>query len=269
MSEIIVGASRRYPASDALMQALRDPFVESDIEWRVQSSGKATRGPWVRVLAYITNRAIMERLDAVCGVDGWRNEFTHATSGAVLCGLSIKIAEEWITKWDGANETDIEKAKGGLSNAMKRAAVQWGIGRYLYNLEEGYAEITTARHGNYLKANPQKHGDALLWLPPKLPAWALPGGSGSPDVLHAPQTPKAVAVKTDTHAARGAHHAVVVPGTKAHFHGYGGKRIVDIPTDELVQIKDFFTAEPSRVEQYKAVIDAIDLMLDERTQPGA
>ena len=47
---------------------LSKPFPSSDIEWRVQQSGIAGSGKvWAMVLAYVTNRAIQNRLDEVCG----------------------------------------------------------------------------------------------------------------------------------------------------------------------------------------------------------
>lgn len=53
-----------------------------------------------------------------------------------LCELSIYFEErhEWVSKVDGAENTDIETVKGGISDSFKRAAVQWGIGRYLYKV---------------------------------------------------------------------------------------------------------------------------------------
>ncbi|ELN7608627.1 recombinase, partial [Salmonella enterica] len=43
------------------------PFNPEDIEWRIQQSGKTRDGKvWAMVLAYVTNRAIMKRLDDVC-----------------------------------------------------------------------------------------------------------------------------------------------------------------------------------------------------------
>lgn len=159
---------------------LRDPFPSADIEWRVGRAGKNAKGVWAMCLAYVTNRAIMERLDEVCGPENWRNEYREAPAGGVLCGLSIRIGDEWVTKWDGAENTDMEAVKGGLSGSMKRAGVQWGIGRYLYHLPEGWATIhSEGRHHGKL---PQKAGgDSFRWDPPGLPAWALPGGSGRPD----------------------------------------------------------------------------------------
>jgi len=151
---------------------LKAPFYPDELEWKPQSVGMSEAGkPWVRALAYITNRAIMDRLDAAVGPEGWRNEFKAAPDSGVLCGLSIKVDGEWITKWDGAPNTDIEAVKGGLSGAMKRAAVQWGIGRYLYDLEENFG--TVSDQGIFRAQTKEKK--AFRWNPPSLPKWALPG----------------------------------------------------------------------------------------------
>ena len=98
------------------------------------------------------------------------SEPSTAPDGGVLCGISIKINNEWITKWDGAENTDIEGVKGGLSGSMKRAAVQWGIGRYLYNLEENWAIVSD--NGKF--SGKTRDNKWFNWDPPALPAWALP-----------------------------------------------------------------------------------------------
>ena len=118
---------------------LEYPFPSNEIEWRVLiTSRDKTKG---QVAAYVDSRAIQRRLDAVIGKDNWQNRF-YTVSGkdnastTQVCELSIFYPErsEWITKSDGAGNTDIEPVKGGLSNAFKRAASIWGIGRYLYAL---------------------------------------------------------------------------------------------------------------------------------------
>lgn len=162
-------------ANEQELGRLRDPFAPDDIEWRVQQAGEKNGRPWARVLAYVTNRAIMDRLDEVVGPTHWRNEYVEGPAGGVVCGLSVLVARadgsaEWVTKWDGAENTDVEPVKGGLSNAMKRAAVQWGIGRYLYDLEEGWATI---HDGGRFYAK-TKEGKAFRWDPPTLPGWAVP-----------------------------------------------------------------------------------------------
>ena len=164
---------------------LKKPF--SEVEWRVQSSGisrAADQKPWARVLAYISNRDIQERLDEVCGPEGWSNEYRKGPDGGVLCGISIRVKPElsekdwdtaWVTKWDGAENTAIESVKGGLSDSMKRAAVQWGIGRYLYKLEAGWAQIVTKGTKNAHSGKVKGSNEYFYWLPPELPSWALPG----------------------------------------------------------------------------------------------
>ena len=152
---------------------LKDVFNPDDIEWRVSRAGESGGKAWALVLAYVTNRAIMNRLDDVCSPENWKNEFAPAPNGGTLCGISIKINNEWVTKWDGSDNTNIEAVKGGLSGAMKRAAVQWGIGRYLYDLPETYAVIDE-RGEHYQGADPKGKYKAFKWNPPQLPEWALP-----------------------------------------------------------------------------------------------
>lgn len=155
---------------------LKTPFKAKDIEWRVQSAGAKKGGqPWAMVLAYVTNRAIMDRLDETCGPENWKNErFEKGPDGGILCGISIKCGDEWVTKWDGAENTAVESVKGGLSSAMKRAAVQWGIGRYLYNLDATFATISAS--GEYWQKGKEGKYDAFNWDSPSLPQWALPEG---------------------------------------------------------------------------------------------
>lgn len=162
-------------SKQATWAALAAPFPAEDIEWRIAERGNGNGKQWAKVLAYVTNRAIMQRLDEVMGPENWQNEFKHI-DGAFLCGISLRIDNEWVTKWDGAQESQIEATKGGISGAMKRAAVQWGIGRYLYNLESGWANIhPSGKH--YAGRDQKKNLDAMKWDPPQLPAWALPSSA--------------------------------------------------------------------------------------------
>ena len=123
-----------------IREELSKPFAPEDLEWRIQyADEKKSRGI---VVPYVTNRAIQSRLDDVVGVDGWYNDYKpwHGTNKkeAQICGIAIYFEERggFITKWDGAEDSDIEPVKGGLSDSMKRAAVQWGIGRVLYSMTE-------------------------------------------------------------------------------------------------------------------------------------
>lgn len=182
------------------LKKLADPFPVHEIEWRVSRAGKKSNGDlWAKILAYVTNRAIMERLDEVCGPGGWKNEFKEWQGHeAVMCGLSIKIDNEWVTKWDAAENTDFEAVKGGVSGSQKRAAVQWGIGRYLYQLEETWAQVS--EHGTFAgQYVDKKTGEKLFFKfdPPALPDWAVPKAESkapkiTPDALDMDRVMKAV-----------------------------------------------------------------------------
>ena len=122
------------------------PFTFDEIEWRVLRVSK--KKPVAQVAAYVDSRAIQKRLDEVVGRENWQNEFETVTgadnkSTAHICKLRIYYPErgEWITKSDGAGCTDVEPIKGGLSNAFKRAASMWSIGRYLYELKNIWADV--------------------------------------------------------------------------------------------------------------------------------
>lgn len=166
------------------LNKLSEPFPPEDIEWFIGATTKdKTKG---LAIPFITNRAVQERLDHVCGPDGWRNEYKAmgdrelydnnnqfvGKKTSQMCGISIwsETRGEWITKWDGAEESDIEAIKGSLSSAMKRAAVQWGIGRYLYYIDSPWVEIEA--QGRSYRIKPSQE---II-----LPGWALPGGTGKP-----------------------------------------------------------------------------------------
>ena len=126
------------------LKALAAEFPPSVVAWRAQSLTKA--GDKALALAYIDARDVMERLDAVCGPDGWQCDYPHAAAKTV-CRIGIKIGDEWVWKSNGAGDSDIEAEKGALSDAFKRAAVLWGIGRYLYAIESPWVPCETYEAG--------------------------------------------------------------------------------------------------------------------------
>ena len=141
-----------------LIDKFKAPFAENVIHWRIGKKSKA--GNAATALAYLDARDVMKRLDDVVGLDGWSDSYIETSSGRIICELSIKIGDKWITKSDGAGSTRIEGEKGGISDAFKRAAVKFGVGRYLYYLDGSrYLPID-----QYEKFTTQ----------PQLPNWAKP-----------------------------------------------------------------------------------------------
>lgn len=129
---------------------LAEPFDTSLISWRVGATTKdKTKGI---ALAYIDARDVMQRLDDVCGIENWQCRYSHANN-KTICEVGIKIGDEWVWKANGAGDTQVEAEKGAISDAFKRAAVLWGIGRYLYDVQNVWVELK-AQGRSYAIANP-------------------------------------------------------------------------------------------------------------------
>ena len=160
--------------ANEIYNKLSQPFPEEQIEWRIAQSGEKNGTPWGKVLAYVDNRAIMDRLDQVVGNNNWQEEYRQIgiSDTGFICRLGVRIEGEWIWKEDGANVTQFEAIKGGLSGAMKRTAVKFGIGRYLYGLDQGWANFVDNRKN--ARYSDKINGTRYYWNPPSLPSWALP-----------------------------------------------------------------------------------------------
>jgi len=142
-----------------LQQKLECPFPPSAVSWRIGQKSKDKAK--AKLLAYIDARDVMERLDKACGFANWQCRYTLADNGLLICEIGVRIDGEWLWRANGAGDTQVEAEKGKCSDAFKRAAVVWGIGRYLYGLPSPYVAID--QYGKW--AND-----------PALPEWATPRG---------------------------------------------------------------------------------------------
>ena len=121
-----------------LLERLAAPFPPEIISWRVGSTNQdKTRG---MALAFIDARDVQDRLDEVCGTD-WACNHVPAEGGKVTCSIGIKLDGEWVWRSNGAGNTDFEGEKGSYSDAFKRAAVMWRVGRYLYDLPAPWVAV--------------------------------------------------------------------------------------------------------------------------------
>jgi len=144
-----------YETAQELFDALCTPFPASSIEWRIGSTNEKYKKPDEPLkgipLCYIDARVVMDRLDTICGPENWQCNYTPGVASSIICNLGIKMpdsgqwAGQWIWKADGAGATDIEGEKGMLSDAFKRAAVRWGVGRYLYDLKAEWIPLEGKR----------------------------------------------------------------------------------------------------------------------------
>lgn len=93
---------------------------------------KTRKGQGGRNFDYITMRQAQQLFDSVVGPENWTCDFRDVGS-RLFCRIGINIENQgWVYKEDCGSDSQIEGEKGGVSDAFKRAAVQWGVGRFLY-----------------------------------------------------------------------------------------------------------------------------------------
>jgi hypothetical protein len=110
-----------------LFAALAAPFENEEVRARPQAG---------RQLPYVTARTVMNRLDDVLGPSNWWDEYIPQEN-SVICRLTIRLPDgTTLTKSDAGGYAGMPDSgdddKSGFSDAFKRAAVKFGIGRYLY-----------------------------------------------------------------------------------------------------------------------------------------
>jgi hypothetical protein len=105
---------------------LRRPFTEHAVKFKVQ----ATWTGGALIVCYIDARLVIERLNAVCP-HLWFDEYQPIDGNRLLCRLTI----------DGITRHDIGEGyqgKGLWSDALKRAAVKFGVGVSLYAVPQTF-----------------------------------------------------------------------------------------------------------------------------------
>lgn len=109
-------------------------LTENDVELRVQQVSQTNYSVYAVLLAYKNARVDMKILDSTFGVLNWQRKH-EVVDGKLLCTVSVYDAEKnsWVGKQDVGTESNTEAEKGQVSDAFKRACVNWGIGRELYD----------------------------------------------------------------------------------------------------------------------------------------
>jgi hypothetical protein len=126
---------------DEIARRLREPFDPSDVDFRVQGKANEQTGK-AQVVAYIDARAVQDRLDAVVGAGNWSFDWQPLVidKGEVMVAKGI-ITIYGVSKADAGSASNFEQSLGAVSHCFKRAAVHWGIGRYLYNLPMAWVAV--------------------------------------------------------------------------------------------------------------------------------
>lgn len=167
-----------------LQTLLENLRKEIPYQWRIQSKNKDKSKAICS--AYVDARAVMEVLDKYCTY-GWHTEVKEV-AGFIFYGIGINVPlsghendEEDLViqtmwRWDTGsrienNPTDnmYEQAgKSAASDSFKRAAIHWGVARFVYNIPpvtlscDGYNVVDDkgnrvwdlTKHINNMKAKP-------------------------------------------------------------------------------------------------------------------
>jgi hypothetical protein len=142
--------------------ALAAPFEPKEVKWKAQT----VKNNRALAVAFVDARLVQDRLDEVLGVDGWQDLYDLVPDGSVVCRLRVRFGEKWVTKTDVGSTSEQpdagDRLKAAFSDALKRAAVKFGIGRYLYRLPAQWVDYDPVKK--------------QIVQPPQLPAFAIPKG---------------------------------------------------------------------------------------------
>jgi hypothetical protein len=152
-----------------VQRRLAAPFPAHLVGWKAQTISKDRKR--ALMVAYVDARAVMDRLDAVCPND-WTFEIEIITSAGVptVKGRLTVLGQTREDIGEAHGDGDAATLKAATSDALKRAAVHFGVGRYLYDLPLAWTEWDDARRAPV--------------TPPELPEWARPEPERTPGGAH-------------------------------------------------------------------------------------
>ena len=125
----------------AIGAALCAPFAPEAVEWRIQGKGGANQR--AQLVAYVSARAVAERLDDVVTPGGWSFDWSplHVDAGGNVQTARGVLTIHGVSKSDIGTASNFEASKGCVSDALKRCAVLWGVGRDLYGLPQVWVTL--------------------------------------------------------------------------------------------------------------------------------
>jgi hypothetical protein len=125
-------------ATASIFARLAAPFPPERVQWRLGAIDQdSKRG---MALAYIDARDVQDRLNEVMGTH-WQCRYVPMPNGTTCCEIGLNLDGAWVWRANGAGNTDLEGEKGAYTDAFKRAAVLWGIARYLYGLASPWVAV--------------------------------------------------------------------------------------------------------------------------------
>jgi hypothetical protein len=136
------------------------PFEPDEVEFTVKATSRDRKK--ALMVAHLTARSVMDRLDEMVReglLESWTTTFEVVERGtvkvrtrdgekedpfyAVVARIHLELPGGKVLVKEDVGEGDT--LKGAFSDALKRAAVHLGIGRYLYRLGEMWADLPEGR----------------------------------------------------------------------------------------------------------------------------
>lgn len=135
-----------------MWRKLAQPFPPGEVQWRIEALSRDRKR--ALVVPYVDARTVLDRLDQAAGPEGWQDTYEVLADGErrvqdeegerrervveVKCRLTVL----------GVSKEDVgegDSLKAAFSDALKRAAVKFGVGRYLYRLERQWVDYDPER----------------------------------------------------------------------------------------------------------------------------
>jgi hypothetical protein len=143
---------------DQVYKDLQKPFDFTDVSWKINNyNGDKTKA---NITFHLDARAVQNRLNEVVGLLNWDfiaepSDKDHGVRGTLILRAEGKQAERDDIGYPNLTKTDVTTALSGktakdqqykdaYSDALKRCAVHFGIGMYLYRLGNLWIELDSA-----------------------------------------------------------------------------------------------------------------------------
>lgn len=261
----------------AIARALQAPFDPTEVDFRVQ--GKAGGSGKAQVVAYVDARCVQDRLDAVVGPGAWSfdwNPINFDAKGEIQSAKGM-LTIYGVTKSDIGSASNFEASLGAVSHCFKRAAVLWGVGRYLYSVPSMWVEV---------EQNGRLSAQVIAQLRAKLPRLNGSGGArptasaaaentaaahDEPDETSAPATaaPPRPATPRPTQRAKAPNPWLATDGYDPISDNELRRRVKALGINNMLDFETFLTDVRTRYKVYSEATILNELLVREKSQAAA
>ena len=151
-----------------VQRRLAAPFPVHLVSWKPQAITKDRKR--ALMVAYVDARTVMDRLDSVCPNDWTFEVEVIASNPTPTVKGRLTVLGQTREDIGEAGEGDAATLKAATSDALKRCAVHFGVGRYLYDLPLNWSDWDDAKRSPVTT--------------PELPEWARPEPERTPGGAH-------------------------------------------------------------------------------------